>query len=50
LDTTNPNDPDSMHRFQQLLIAEGIIDALRKEGVQEGDTVKMGEWEFDFVE
>ena len=50
LDTTYHDDSDSMHRFQQLLISEGIIDALRVHGISEGCTVKLGDWEFDFVE
>ena len=28
----------------------GVIDALREKGAQEGDTVVIGEMEFDFVE
>ena len=31
-------------------IKEGIIDALRAAGATEESTVRMGEWEFDFVE
>ncbi|MBR6428666.1 MAG: GTPase ObgE [Clostridia bacterium] len=50
LDTTNSEDEVSMRRFQQLLSKEGIIDALRQKGAVEGNTVRLGEWEFDFVE
>lgn len=50
LDTTYADDEDSMRRFQQQLIREGIIEALRKEGATEASTVRLGEWEFDFVE
>lgn len=50
LDTTYAEDETSMRRFQQFLIKEGIIDALRKAGATEDSTVRMGEWEFDFVE
>lgn len=50
LDTTDPNDETSMRRFQQYLIRTGIIAALREMGVQEGDTICMGEWSFDFVD
>jgi len=50
LDTTYADDEGSMRRFQQFLIKEGIIDALRKAGATEGSAIKMGEWEFDFVE
>lgn len=50
LDTTYAEDEVSMRRFQQYLIREGIIDALRKAGADENSVVRMGEWEFDFVE
>lgn len=50
LDTTYADDEISMRRFQQYLIKEGIIDALRKKGANETSTVRMGELEFDFIE
>lgn len=50
LDTTNAEDEVSMRRFQQLLVKEGIVDALREKGAVEGSTIRLGEWEFDFVE
>ncbi|MDD3921065.1 MAG: GTPase ObgE [Eubacteriales bacterium] len=50
LDTTDPDDETSMRRFQQMLVKTGIVAALRERGVKEGDTVRLGEWEFDFTE
>jgi GTP-binding protein len=50
LDTTDPNNQDSMRRFQQTLIKSGIIAALREMGAKDGDSIRMGEWEFDFVD
>ena len=50
LDTTDPNDEESMRRFQQLLIKTGIISALREMGAADGDAICLGEWEFDFVD
>ena len=50
LDTTNAEDEVSMRRFQQLLVKEGIVEALRKVGAKEGSTIRLGEWEFDFIE
>ena len=50
LDTTYAEDDESMRRFQQFLIKEGIIDALRERGATDDSTIRMGEWEFDFVE
>ena len=50
LDTTDPDDELSMRRFQQLLIKSGIIQALREMGAKEGDSIRLGEWEFDFID
>jgi len=50
LDTTDPNDEISMRRFQQLLIKNGIISALREMGAKDGDNIRLGEWEFDFMD
>ncbi len=50
LDTTDPEDDASMRRFQQLLIRTGIISALREMGAKDGDTIRLGEWEFDFTD
>ena len=50
LDTTDADDEESMRRFQRMLKAEGIIDALREAGAGNESIVRMGEWEFDFIE
>lgn len=50
LDTTYTDDEISMRRFQQYLIKEGVIEALRREGATEESTIRMGDWEFDFIE
>ncbi len=39
---------DSVRRFQKLLGALGIDTALRKAGVEEGDTVFIGEYELEW--
>lgn len=36
--------------FQNFLRERGILDALRKAGIKEGDTVRMYEFEFDFYD
>ena len=38
----------SVRRFQKLMRALGVDDALRKSGIQEGDTVAIGEYELDW--
>jgi GTP-binding protein len=43
------NTPDSMQYFQKVLRNRGGIKALSKMGCQEGDTVSIGDVEFDFV-
>ncbi|MPN24806.1 GTPase Obg [bioreactor metagenome] len=50
LDSTNPDDDLSMRRFQQLLVKNGIIAALREMGAKDGDSIRLGEWEFDFID
>ena len=46
----DPNDTDSMRHFQKLLLDYGIIKALKDKGAKDGDTVRMGLEEFDFLE
>ena len=50
INSINFDDYESLQYFQRVLIHTGVIDALRKAGVQEGDTVSMYDLEFDFVE
>ena len=47
--TIDLQDYDGLQYFQRLLSRAGIIDALVEAGVQEGDTVSMYDFEFDFV-
>lgn len=48
--STNFEDVESLQYFQRALIKKGVISALRERGCQEGDTVRMEEIEFDFVD
>ena len=50
LDSTDPDDEISMRRFQQMLVKNGIIAALREMGAKNGDSIRLGEWEFDFID
>ena len=45
----NPDDYESLQYFQRVLIKAGIIEALQKAGVTEGDTVCVYDIEFDYV-
>lgn len=47
--TVDPDDYSSLQYFQRVLINSGIIAELEKMGVQEGDTVNIEGFEFDFV-
>ena len=40
----------SIRRFQKIMAALGIEDALRKKGIQEGDTVYIAEFELEWQE
>ena len=50
MNTVDPDDYESLQYFERVLRQTGIIDALRKAGVQEGDTVNVYDVEFDFVD
>ena len=45
----NFNDYESLNFFQRVLVKNGVIDLLRKEGIEEGDTVSIYDFEFEFV-
>ena len=40
----------SVRRFQKIMEALGVDDALRKAGVKEGDTVAIGDYELEWQE
>ena len=50
MNTVDPNDYESLQYFERVLRSSGIIAALRKAGIQEGDTVNVYDVEFDFVD
>lgn len=43
------NNPESMQYFQKVLRLRGVIKKLTEMGCREGDTVSIGDVEFDFV-
>ncbi len=47
--STNFADSESVAFFQRSLRSTGIIDALLNAGINEGDTVRMLDFEFDFI-
>lgn len=46
---TNVEDYESLQYFQTQLGDSGILDKLVAEGVEEDDTIKIGEYEFDYL-
>ncbi|MBQ8537471.1 MAG: GTPase ObgE [Clostridia bacterium] len=50
IDSVNFDDEESLTWFHRTLRRWGVIDALRKAGAGEGDTVSIMDMEFDFVE
>ncbi len=46
----NFSDRESLMYFENQLVRYGVIDRLREAGCAEGDTVRMFEFEFDFVD
>ncbi|MDD4851490.1 MAG: GTPase ObgE [Gemmiger sp.] len=46
---TNVEDYESLQYFQTQLGDSGLLDELVRQGVEENDTIKIGEYEFDYV-
>ncbi len=45
---TNLNQPESVMRLHRYLKSKGVLDELRKRGVQENDLVRIGEYELEW--
>ena len=50
IESVNFDNEESLNWFHRSLRRLGVIDALRGEGAKEGDSVVIGDMEFDFVE
>ena len=46
----NFDDYESLNFFQRVLTKNGVFDKLRSEGVEDGDTVNIYDFEFDFID
>ncbi len=46
---TNFTDYESLQYFQKLLVDSGAIDMLERAGIKDDDTVRIGEYEFDYI-
>ncbi|MGI6122712.1 MAG: GTPase ObgE [Acetivibrionales bacterium] len=49
LGSVNFDDRESLQYFQRVMKNMGVIEALEEKGIEEGDTVRIGEIEFDFI-
>ena len=49
LGSVNLNDRESLQYFQRSIKNMGVIEALEEKGIKEGDTVRMGDFEFDYI-
>ena len=49
MNTVDPDDYESLQYFERVLRSTGIIEALEKAGVRQGDTVSVYDIEFDFI-
>ncbi|MEW8956126.1 GTPase ObgE [Clostridium sp.] len=45
----NVNDPDSLRYFHKVLRNKGIIDELIAMGIEDGDLVRLNDFEFEFL-
>jgi len=49
LASVNVNDPDSLRYFHKVLKNKGIMDELIELGIQDGDIVRLNDFEFEFL-
>lgn len=49
LGSVNLDDRESLQYFQKVLRTAGVIEALEREGITEGDTVVIYDLEFDYI-
>lgn len=47
---TDMEQDEAVERLQRIIQRSGIEDALKEAGIKEGDTVKIGKLEFEYVE
>jgi GTP-binding protein len=48
LDVINVENPDSLRYFHKVLGNKGVLKDLREMGIQDGDTVRLNNFEFEF--
>jgi GTP-binding protein len=49
LASVNVNEPDSLKYFHKVLRNKGVLDELRDMGIQDGDMVRLKDFEFEYI-
>ncbi|MCR1973642.1 GTPase ObgE [Clostridium sporogenes] len=49
LNAVNVNDPDDLRYFHKVLKNKGVMEELIKMGIEDGDVVRLNDFEFDFL-
>lgn len=49
LTAVNVNEPDSLKYFHKVLRNKGVFDELREMGIQDGDIVRLRDFEFEYL-
>lgn len=49
LASVNVNDPDSLKYFHKVLRNKGVLDELKELGIEDGDMVRLNDFEFEYV-
>jgi GTP-binding protein len=49
LNAVNVNEPDSLKYFHKVLKNKGVFEALVAKGIQDGDSVRLQNFEFEFL-
>ncbi|ABS33680.1 GTPase ObgE [Clostridium botulinum] len=49
LNAVNVNDPDDLRYFHKVLKNKGVMEELMEMGIEDGDVVRLNDFEFDFL-
>ncbi|MBY6958607.1 GTPase ObgE [Clostridium botulinum] len=49
LNAVNVNDPDDLRYFHKVLKNKGVMEELMEMGIEDGDIVRLNDFEFDFL-
>ena len=49
LSAVNIHDADSLRYFHKVLRNKGVFDKLREMGIEDGDMVRLNDFEFEYI-